>query len=90
MSDSLYVGKRFRTFNVIDDFNRELLHIEIVTSITGKRLILVFEPLHDERGLPKTLCTDNGPEFLLREFVAWNVHTTPLMDFPHRYFCLLT
>jgi putative transposase len=33
MSDSLYAGKRFRTFNVIDDFNRELLHVEIDTSI---------------------------------------------------------
>lgn len=34
MSDSLYAGRRFRTFNVIDDFNRELVHVEIDTSIT--------------------------------------------------------
>ena len=39
------LGRRFRTFNVIDDFNRELLHVEIDTSITGKRLIQVFERL---------------------------------------------
>ena len=52
MSDSLYGGKRFRTFNVIDDFNRELLHVEIDTSITGKRLVRVFEKLYQERGLP--------------------------------------
>lgn len=71
MSDSLYARKRFRTFNVIDDFNRELLHIEIDTSITGRRLIRVFERLRYERGLPKTLRTDNGPEFLSGEFVAW-------------------
>ncbi len=52
MSDSLYAGRRFRTFNVIDDFNRELLHVEIDTSITGKRLIRVFERIRLERGLP--------------------------------------
>ena len=71
MSDTLYAGKRFRTFNVIDDFNRELLHVEIDTSITGKRLIRVFERLRLDRGLPDVLRTDNGPEFLSGEFVAW-------------------
>ena len=68
MSDSLYASRRFRTFNVIDDFNRELLHVEIDTS---KRLIRVFERLRLERGLPKTLRTDNGPEFLSGEFIFW-------------------
>lgn len=71
MSDSLYAGHRFRTFNVIDDFNRELLHVEIDTSITGQRLIRVFERLRLERGLPDILRTDNGPEFLSGEFIAW-------------------
>lgn len=71
MSDSLYVGKRFRTFNVIDDYNREVLAIEIDTSITGKRLIRVFERLQKERGLPDVLRVDNGPEFLSGDFVGW-------------------
>lgn len=71
MSDTLYAGKRFRTFNVIDDFNRELLHVEIDTSITAKRLIRVFERIRLEHGLPDVLRTDNGPEFLSGEFVAW-------------------
>lgn len=72
MSDTLYAGKRFRTFNVIDDFNREVLHVEIDTSITGKRLIRVFERLRLDRGLPDVLRVDNGPEFLSGEFVAWS------------------
>jgi len=70
MSDTLYTGKRFRTFNVIDDFNREALQIEIDTSLTSKRLIRVFERLRLERGLPATLRVDNGPEFLSGAFVA--------------------
>lgn len=71
MSDALYAGNRFRTFNVIDDFNREILAIEIDTSITGPRLIRVFERLRFSRGLPAVLRVDNGPEFLGGEFVGW-------------------
>lgn len=71
MSDALYVGKRFRTFNVLDDFSREILAIEIDTSLTGTRLIRVFEQLHKERGLPEILRVDNGPEFLSGVFVDW-------------------
>lgn len=71
MSDMLYGVKRFRTFNVIDDFHREVVHIEVDTSITGRRLIRVFERLQRERGLPDVLRVDNGPEFLSGEFVSW-------------------
>jgi putative transposase len=71
MSDALYAGSRFRTFNVIDDFNREILAIEIDTSITGSRLIRVFERLRISRGLPAVLRVDNGPEFLGGDFVGW-------------------
>lgn len=71
MSDALHAGNRFRTFNVIDDFNRECLAVEIDTSLTGRRLIRVFEKLRSERGLPDVLRTDNGPEFLSGDFVAW-------------------
>ena len=71
MSDALYVGNRFRTFNVIDDFNREVLAVEIDTSITGRRLIRVFERLQFSRGLPAVLRCDNGPEFLSGDFVDW-------------------
>lgn len=71
MSDALYVGKRFRTFNVLDDFNREILAIEIDTSLTSSRLIRVFERLQEQRGLPHVLRVDNGPEFLSHTFVNW-------------------
>jgi putative transposase len=71
MSDALQSGKRFRTFNVTDDFNREVLHIEIDTSITSERLVRVFEQLQNQHGLPEVLRTDNGPEFLGEAFTAW-------------------
>ena len=70
MSDALYNGVRFRTFNVLDDFNREALAIEIDTSLPSERLVRVFEQLREERGLPDVLRTDNGPEFLGGVFVG--------------------
>jgi len=71
MSDALYNGVRFRTFNVLDDFNREILAIEIDTSLPSERLVRVFGQLKEERGLPDVLRTDNGPEFLGEVFVSW-------------------
>src|SRR3546814_8128204 len=61
----------FRTFNVVDDFNREALHIEVDTSISSTRLIRIFEQLKSDHGLPQVLRTDNGPEFLGEAFVQW-------------------
>ena len=71
MSDTLANGRRFRTFNVVDDFNREVLHIEIDTSITSLRLVRVFEQLRSQHRLPQVLRTDNGPEFLGEAFTHW-------------------
>lgn len=72
MSDALACGRRLRTFNVVDDFNREALHIEVDTSITSVRLVRIFEQLRRDHGrLPQLLRTDNGPEFLGESFVQW-------------------
>jgi putative transposase len=74
MSDALADGRRYRTFNVADDCNREAIHIEIDTSITSTRLVRVFEGLRREKGLPQVLRTDNGPEFLGETFTNWARH----------------
>jgi putative transposase len=71
MSDSLVVGTKFRTFNVIDDCTREVLAIEIDTSISSKRVIRTLNRIIESRGLPKTIRTDNGPEFTSNEFEIW-------------------
>lgn len=71
MSDALACGRRFRTFNVVDDFNREALHIEVDTSINSSRPIRVFEQVKRGHGLPQVLRSDNGPEFLGEAFTQW-------------------
>ncbi|WP_343231482.1 DDE-type integrase/transposase/recombinase [Xanthomonas euvesicatoria] len=71
MSDALACGRRFRTFNVVDDFNREVLHIEVDTSINSHRLVRVFEQIKHDHGLPQVVRSDNGPEFLGETFTSW-------------------
>ena len=72
MSDALYSGRRFRTFNVIDDFAREGLEIEIDTSITGERVVQVLERIRFARGTaPKRLRLDNGPEMISEALQRW-------------------
>ena len=71
MQDSLIYGKTFRTFNVIDDFNREALCITIDTSISSKRVIRELHNLIDWRGKPRKLRVDNGPEFLAHAMAEW-------------------
>ena len=72
MSDALYYGTRFRTFNVIDDHNREALAIEIDTSLRAPRVVRVLERLKEQRGVPDdVLRVDNGPEFLSQALTDW-------------------
>ncbi len=63
-SDALMFGRRFRTFNVVDDFNREALAIEIDLSLPAPRVIRVLERVALLRGSPEKLRVDNGPEFI--------------------------
>ncbi|MBG5898737.1 transposase family protein, partial [Providencia stuartii] len=62
--DSLYCGKRFRTLNIIDEGTRECLAIEVDTSLPAERVIRVLERLKIDRGLPKQIRVDNGPELI--------------------------
>ena len=71
MSDALYHGSRFRTFNILDDFNREALAIEVDTSLRAERVIRVLDRLKAERELPHMIRVDNGPEFLSQQIQEW-------------------
>jgi putative transposase len=71
MSDALWSGRRFRTFNVIDDYNREALRIEIDTSLPARRIVRALDELVEVRGKPVGLRLDNGPELISEELEQW-------------------
>ncbi len=60
----LVLGKSFRTFNIIDDYHREALAIEVDSSLPALRVIRVLDRIAAYRGYPKRLRQDNGPEFI--------------------------
>jgi putative transposase len=71
MSDSLFCGRRFRTFNVIDDFNREALAIEVDVGLSAERVRRVLDRVVAWRGYPSKLRMDNGPEFISNTLADW-------------------
>jgi putative transposase len=71
MSDAFADGRRFRVLNVIDDFSRECLAIEVGTSLPGVVVTRVLDRIAATRGYPAVIVTDNGPEFRGREMDAW-------------------
>ena len=71
MSDSLGDGRRFRTFNVLDDYNREGLGIEVDFSLPSGRVIRSLEQIIEWRGKPLALRCDNGPEHISQNLIDW-------------------
>ena len=71
MSDALWDGRRFRTFNVVDDYNREALGIEIDLSLPSQRVVRVLDRIATWRGFPAKLRFDNGPEFIAVAVADW-------------------
>ena len=71
MSDSLTDGRWYRTLNVIDDFNREGLAIEVDHSLPSERVTRVLDQVAEERGYPRKLRSDNGPEFVAQAMARW-------------------
>lgn len=59
VSDGFIDGRRLRCLNIVDDFTRECLAIEVDTSLPGRRVIEVLERLAESRGLPRSVTVDN-------------------------------
>jgi putative transposase len=71
MSDALVSGRKFRVLNLLDDYNREALAIEVDTSFRSERVIRVLEQIVKWRGKPQRIRVDNGPEFISSKLGLW-------------------
>jgi putative transposase len=71
MRDTLADGRVFRTLNIVDDYTRECLAIEVDTSLPGARVVRVLERLAAAGRWPLRLVVDNGPEFVSRAVDQW-------------------
>lgn len=71
MHDQLIDGRSIRLFNVIDDFNREGLAIEVDFSLPAVRVIRALNQVIEWRGKPKKIRCDNGPEYVSVILLNW-------------------
>jgi putative transposase len=81
MSDTLRDGRRFRTFNVLEDFNREILAIEVDLNLPAARVIRVLEKIAEQKGYPEKMRCDNGPEFISIALAGWAEDHGVRLDF---------
>lgn len=71
MHDQLSDGRSVRLLNVIDDFNREALAIEVDFSLPSVRVIRTLEQLMARKGKPAAIRCDNGPKYTRGIFLSW-------------------
>ena len=71
MADRLEDGRQFRLLNVLDDFNREGLGIEVDFSLPAERVIRSLNQIIEWRGKPMAIRVDNGPEYVSGKLMEW-------------------
>lgn len=71
MHDQLSDGRSYRLFNVIDDFNREGLAIDVDMSLPAERVKRSLDQIIEWRGKPKRIRSDNGPEYISHTLAEW-------------------
>lgn len=81
MSDALWCGQRFRTFNLVDDYNREALTIEVARSLTAERVVSALDYVATWRGYPQKLRVDNGPELTGIKLATWAERNGVILEF---------
>lgn len=69
--DTLSSGRVFRGFTIVDDFTRECPAIEVDHTLPGERVARALDRIAAERGLPKSIVCDNGPEFIGQTVDFW-------------------
>lgn len=71
ISDALATGGSIRVLAVVDAFTRECLALEVDTSLSSQRVTRALEQIVEQRGGPRAIRCDNGPELTSRHFLSW-------------------
>ena len=71
MSDALTDGRRIRTLNIVDHYNRKCKGIKVAVNLPSRAVIQYLEQRIELYGKPQRIRTDNGPEFRSKLFQKW-------------------
>ena len=81
IQDSLWSGRKFRTFSVVDTFSRECLTVESDTSLPSCRVVRILNRLAELKCFPGSIRVDNGPEFIAKALDEWAYRNNVKLDF---------
>ena len=81
MHDQMSDGQSYRLLNIIDDYKREGLAMEVGLSLPASRVIRTLNQLLEYRTTPQAIRCDNGPEFTSHEFQNWAVQKGIRIDY---------
>jgi len=81
MADQLFQGQRFRILTLVDNFSRESLALRAAQRFRGDDVVKVLETVTAERGAPRTIRVDNGPEFISKSLDWWAYFNRVKLDF---------
>lgn len=69
--DRIETGRNIKMLTLVDGYTRECPAIEVGTGLASHQVTRVLDRVIAERGTPKTLRCDNGPEFTSRHIIGW-------------------
>lgn len=81
MADQLFDGRRFRLLTIVDNFSRESLAVRVGQRLTGDDVVKTLEEITEQRGTPKLIRVDNGPEFVSKSLDWWAYFNGVKLDF---------
>ena len=81
LQDALAGGRKVRTLSIEDAYTRELLTVEVDTSLPALRVVRVLDKLRMERGLPERIVIDNGTEFTSKALDRWAYESNVTLHF---------
>lgn len=64
-------GRQLKMLPVVDEFTRECLTVEVERHFTAQDVVGTLDRLFKERGAPKFIRSDNGPEFIAATVKEW-------------------
>jgi putative transposase len=71
IQDACEDGRKLKMLTVLDEFTRECISIEVGRSIRARDVLRVLDGLFAQRGRPRFLRSDNGPEFIAQALTDW-------------------
>jgi len=81
MSDALYDGQKIKLLTLVDNYTRESLALEVAWRLGGHGVVASLMEVVQEKGLPKSIRIDNGPEFTSKVLDQWAYLNGVELDF---------